>query len=193
MQKNAIVGLTGVMAITLGLSACESHYIYNGSPNDGPAQPSKQKIVLTFPAKMPAWTQVDQHVTSAGTKQNFVPPGENSANWRQELEMITISNTQVPGITAQKAYDKQIANAKAGCKHVDNQILNANPKSITYIENVQGCPSGGDQHLVGKIFNGTDGVYAVRYAAVPGLVSAQDITTFTSIVRSANLINKTSQ
>jgi hypothetical protein len=190
MQMNAIKYLSVVAGACLALTGCYSHYIYNGGPNDGPAQPSRQKIVLTFPANMPAWKQVDQHVTSKGTKQSFIPPAEASEDWKQELEMITISYAQHPGITAQKSYDMQIANAKEHCKQMDSHIINSTPKAITYIENVVGCPSGGDQHLVGKIFNGVDGVYAVRYAALPGQVSSQDIETYTAIIKYAYLINK---
>ncbi|HEX4044518.1 MAG TPA: hypothetical protein VHZ76_02500 [Gammaproteobacteria bacterium] len=149
---------------------------------------SQQKIALQFPGGSAAWHRIDHINAAQGYKVNFVPVDQNDSNWREAINIFMVTHNSSPGETAKSLTEKEFAHAKQYCQQVDAKILSQTSHSLVYQLNIFGCPSDTNQKQVGKVFNGTDGVYQVRYSAYAGEVSPDRMNQGAKAIKSAQLV-----
>src|SRR5574337_1076811 len=151
---------------------------------------TKQTIDMNLSKSDKTWSVVKQ--SNKDVMVTLMPNGQTPANWKEGIRTTTFLYGNNADITAEKFVQNEIYRAKKYCSQVNANVLSQTPNDTTYQLNIANC-SGGfpNQILIGKAFNGVDGVYAVRYSAKPGMVSQNEMDTMADVVKSSRLVSNT--
>lgn len=152
---------------------------------------AKQTIDMNLSATNTSWKIVKQsNDPNTVMMMTMMPNDQNPSNWKEGIRTTTTLYTNKPGITAEKFVQNEVSRAQKYCSQVNASVLSQTSQATIYQLNIASC-SGNfpDQMIIGKAFNGTDGVYAARYSAKTGQVSDSEVDAMTEVIKSSRLVS----
>ena len=150
-------------------------------------KPAQQMIKLSLPQKR-AWKKIDLSESKKGSPVMLVPANQSAANWQESFSTRISAYIGDPDMTASKFSAETINHAAMECKQIGSKILSSSPEAILYRLDLVDCNKGKDRTEISKAFNGRDAVYVVRYIAINGEVSADEINKMSRVVETARLL-----
>jgi len=127
-----------------------------------------QKIVYQTPPDV-QWKKGASNLSrDGGFTRIYIPHNEDIANWSQSLYEIYFPKSGTLGTVKQLLVASQQA-AASMCKKIDWKVLQEKPGYAVYQSNGYDCAGEGNKFVVGKIIQGSDGLYELQYFAMTRL------------------------
>lgn len=153
----------------------------------GPTKPAKQMVSLALNQKH-YWHKTDFPENELGSFVVLTPQSESVTKWNESIQSRMLPYDNMPNITATKLVQAEIMDVKNNCKTSDSTILDQTPHYIVYRLETNDCLNRKNRWQIGKIFNGTDGVYSVRYLADYREISKNHFDQISQIIKTAQLV-----
>jgi hypothetical protein len=155
----------------------------------GKTRPSQQMLVITLPDSTD-WKKTNYAQNEVGSFILLVPQQENNAHWDESIQARLLSMIDEPTATAEKIVQATFNEASKNCALVTAKILQENKLFIIYQLNKSQCTKEKATRETGKIFNGIDGVYSIRYIIDNKTISAHRLKQMSARIEAAKLVKR---
>ncbi|RDI42448.1 hypothetical protein [Aquicella lusitana] len=153
----------------------------------GAATPSKQMVSLSLPQKE-AWKKTRFTPDETSALVVLVPKQQTPADFSESIQARVLPYEYTPDVTAKKYVDAEIAYARKNCRQTEASLLRDTAQEVIYRMKMIQCHNSQDQWQIGKVFNGVDGVYSVRYVGDAGSISEKHFMQMAQVISTATLV-----
>jgi hypothetical protein len=154
------------------------------------SQPAQQTTLIElqnhFVAKG-SWKIVQHFSDELATVVTLVPNQKTFENTNNYIQQIIFPYPNIKGAPAKKMVEDIFFQVTKECKQSHSRIVSETNQYVFYTINSAGCHSQ-NTYRTGKVFNGKDAVYVIRYTADDSKVSPQKISMWTHAIGNAKLI-----
>lgn len=151
------------------------------------AKPTQQMIRITLPQKE-NWQKITAAQNTIGSPVMLIPRGESAANWSESIQTGLSAYVYHPDSKAAIFVQNAMDRAKKICQHAEASLLAETHQYVIYQIDMSDCRKEKNQRQIGKVLNGEDAIYMVRYVAVSGKISASEWKQMSSAIKNAALV-----
>lgn len=152
------------------------------------SKPAQQRIVLDLP-KRQIWKKVPAALDAFGSTIKLIPVYATPTTWQESIQTNVVGYLGNPHFTAKQFALDNFQQVRAHCQQATPVMLADNQHFVIYRITMSHCDNAPAQQQIVKAFNGSDGVYAVRYVAITGNVPTEQIRKMTNVIFAAEFQN----
>jgi hypothetical protein len=165
-MKNTIKAIT--LSFITTLTAC------SGINSVAPFDKEQAKILLK------------QSSISTPARQGVIISPRPTPDERRHIDTELVGYSMEPDASADLIAKQALKDATENCVQADTKIMTANRQFSVYQYSASECKNDRPRFLIGKAFNGDDGVYVVTFSG--NHLDAAEIKRGTAIIHSATLV-----
>lgn len=153
----------------------------------GASKPSRQMFHYNLPDSQ-GWNKTTYIQPDLGSFVLLVPTGQQAWDWREAIQARIVPDTVDPTLTAAQLTQQQQQLALRHCTQSNMRILRQSANEVLYQLNKSGCDNSPNQQEIGKVFNGANGVYFIRYIINDHAISEKRRQQMSDVIQSTTLV-----